>query len=93
MGKLSELNIPSILTMTRKRHDFQGVPFLVNYADQPPYCIVDKLENNNNKVSGVFLDVLSIALQYLNATLVLREPNQENRNIWHKRYLNYIKKL
>ena len=75
--------------MTRKRHDFQGVPFLVNYADQPPYCIVDKQENNINKVSGVFLDVLRIALQYLNATLVLRESNQENRNIWHKRYLLY----
>ena len=89
MGKLSELHIPSILTMTRKRHDFQGVPFLVNYAgNSAPYCIVDKLENNTNKVSGVFFDVLSIALQYLNATLVLREPNEENRNIWHKRYLN-----
>ena len=71
--------------MSKKRNDFHGLSFFVNYADVPPYCIVEEHETGKDKVSGAFLDVLTIVLQYLNATLVLQKSKEGNRNIWHKR--------
>ena len=87
---MDELDIPSILTFTTKRSDFKGLPFLVNYAHLPPYCIVDKHKSGKDKVSGAFLDLLTIVFQHLNVTLVLQKPNEENKDIWHHRYIDYI---
>ena len=83
---MTELNTSSIQTLLRTRkNDFHGLPLVVNYAHYPPYCIVKKQANGTDKVSGLFIDTLQIATQYLNLTLVLQKPKAENRNIWFKR--------
>ena len=78
------MNIPAILILTRERHDFQGLQLFTNYADYPPLCIVDEQANGHKIFSGWFPDTLHIISEYLNLTLELQEPMEENRNIWHK---------
>ena len=67
---------------TRKRNNFQGIPFHINYADHfAPYSSIDEFGN----VKGLLLDIVSVAAQRLNLTISTKVTRPENRNIWFKK--------
>ena len=50
--------------------------------DNRPYSWI----NENGQVEGFFKDVLEVVCAHLNLTLVMKGTQDENQNIWHKRY-------
>ena len=70
------------MSSTKKNIDFQGLNLVANYDSNPPYCIWDR---SNDKIEGVFQDLLQIAVQYLNLTLILQQPEPQNKGIWSKK--------
>ena len=85
-GTLQNVNIRQSMEMAKKRKNFQGMPFYVNYAAFAPYCIIDE----SGKVTGLVPDILSVAAKRLNLTLITKPSRPENNNIWHKRKVNYF---
>ena len=85
-GTLQNVNIRQSVEMAKKRKNFQGMPFYVNYAAFAPYCIIDE----SGKVTGLVPDILSVAAKRLNLTLITKPSRPENNNIWHKRKVEIV---
>lgn len=70
------------------RRDFHGTTLVANYADNyGHYCYFD----TNGKLQGILFDVLNIAANYLNISVLYQEPSAENKNIWGERQLRIEK--
>ena len=80
LGPLIKLdNIEEIIDKIKKRDNFNGIPFKVNYAEKSiPYCYLNK----QGKIEGIFKDAIEIIAEHLNLSLVYHESSPENRNIW-----------
>ena len=83
LGIVENIDIKGILKNVRKRNDFQGLPFVVNYPTLAgkPYRYFDEKGN----IYGLYIDILRVALKSLNLTLVIKETRPENQNIWFKK--------
>ena len=85
-GTFQNVNISQSMEMAKKRKNFQGMPFYVNYAAFAPYCIIDK----SGMVTGLIPEIIGVAAKRLNLTLIPKPSKPENDNIWHKRKVDFV---
>ena len=85
-GLIQTVDIRQSMEMAKKRKNFQGMPFYINYAAFAPYCIIDE----NGKVTGLIPEIMGVAAKRLNLTLITKPSRPENNNIWHKRKVEFI---
>ena len=66
------------------RKDFYGTTLVANYDDdEGHYCFLD----DNGMLQGIIYDVLNVAANYLNISVLYQEPSLENKNVWGKRQI------
>ena len=80
MGPIDNLDaIEDIIKKVKKRDNFKGIPFKVNFAERAiPYCY----KNKDGKIEGIFNDAIKIVAEHLNLSLVYQESRPENKNIY-----------
>ena len=69
----------SIMKLTRERKNFNGLNFIANYWEAPPYSYERK-----GKILGILTDCIRVVANELNLTLVLKPPLPKNEWIWAK---------
>ena len=81
LGLLKNIYLGDVILDVNTRSDFDGTNLILNYDSFHPYCFFD----NNGKLTGIIYDAMKYVSQYLNLTLLYREPLPENKGIWAKR--------
>ena len=75
------ISMNEIIQSQRLTRNFRNATMIATYANFYPYSMRDK---KNNKISGIFYDVLKTACDNLNINLVMQPPLPENENTWGK---------
>ena len=82
LGIFNSTVIQESLEQVRRETNFNGINIVSNYAETfPPFGYTDEF----GKPKGIFYDVLKIAAQSINLTVIFQKPKKENYNIWLKR--------
>ena len=84
IGNLIKVKWKNIIDDTRKRTTFNGLELKANFGDFPPFCFC----KNETSTNGALADTLTEISSYLNLTLKIQPPFEENYNIWSKKLPN-----
>jgi hypothetical protein len=81
-GPLFKVNFSAIIAKTRLRKDFQGLTYLAQYADFPPFCIITTELGSSLILTGLFVELLETFASVVNISVQYQKALPENDDIW-----------
>jgi hypothetical protein len=81
-GPLDKVNISDIIAKTRQRKDFQGLTYLAQYGEFPPFCIQTESSESSVVFTGLFVELLEIFASVVNISVKYQKALPENYNLW-----------
>jgi hypothetical protein len=81
-GPLDKVNFSAIIAKTRLRKDFQGLTYLAQYGDFPPFCIITTESGSSLLLTGLFVELWDTFASVVNISVQYQKALPENDNIW-----------
>jgi hypothetical protein len=81
-GPLDKVNFSAVIAKTRLRKDFQGVTYLAQYGDYPPFCKIITESGSSVILTGLFVELWETFASVINITVQYQKALPKNVNIW-----------
>jgi hypothetical protein len=81
-GPLDKVNFSAIIAKTRQRKDFQGLTYLAQYGDYPPYCDIITESGSSVILTGLFVELFETFASVVNISVQYQKALPENHNLW-----------